>query len=918
SGFFSLKWKTLLVLSLALVIVNAGFAYLVYAKAAAQFDAAQANKRLTQAREFEALMSKAFDSMSIFASFIPRLSTPQTGSLLQQEQHILAALSEHGMLLDFEWGVEGVHFFAGDRMARAAVSWPDGREAPQVESLLRLVQRDEAPHGRLACEKRCMQLIVVPVLQRSQTVGFLLVERSIGDSLKDFHLFSGADIALLRRPSAGTDSPGADAQSWKRDLVGITHEERVLPVLDALTHQLSQGVLPEHPYRIPVGAEWYEVFASPVALSEPDVTALVVNRVTGQVQAIREATTHSFVLGLAGLLFSEVILLGLMWGPMQRIQDVVFALPLLAERSHSRLRRELPDFPRDGLPRDEIDVMVDAIKRVSEGIEMLDEANAAAGEALRESEQSLQLAQAMARVASWTGRPVEGRFDISQGASRIHGLLAHVNTWAEFLAFVHPEDKRAVLKAWRGGRPGGSMDVEFRLLIGERQLDIHAIAEFDVVGAERALRAVGMMQDVSEVRTVQRALARHRDHLEAEVRERTGELVAARNRAQKQAQTKSRFLADMSHEIRTPLNAVLGLAQVGLQQSQNRRVATTFEQILEAGEHLLNIANDVLDLSKIEAGKLVIEEQPFKLRKAVLQSAAMLKPRIDLKGLDMPVVIAADVPERVIGDGFRLQQILINLLSNAVKFTEHGRVTLDVSRGGDNYSFKVKDTGIGMSAAQIARLFKPFDQGSDPSGRNREGTGLGLSISNTLAILMGGDILVHSESGAGSEFELRLPLREVQDSVEVPVDDRLPVAGQGTHLNGVRVLVADDAQINLTVVESLLRAEGAEVTTVGNGKDALTAVLNGGQERFHVVLMDVQMPQMDGRQATRSMRKAGAQVPVIGLTAHVSPEERKASLAAGMHDQLVKPVMQDVLVRTILNYVSGHRSPPPLRKSSLH
>ena len=202
---------------------------------------------------------------------------------------------------------------------------------------------------------------------------------------------------------------------------------------------------------------------------------------------MREATTDSILLGISGLLLSEVILLVLMWGPMWRIQELVRALPLLAEKSFTRLRAQLSDIGRTGAARDEIDVMVKVIGDVSDQIEALDEAHLAAEQALREREQSLQLAQSMARVTAWTGRPLDGGFTLGSGASRINPILAHVHSWGEFLALVHPEDRRGVVTAWRAGRTGGSMDVEFRLLFGEKVVDMHAMADFALVGPGRRL-----------------------------------------------------------------------------------------------------------------------------------------------------------------------------------------------------------------------------------------------------------------------------------------------------------------------------------------------------------------------------------------------------------------------------------------------
>jgi CheY-like chemotaxis protein len=277
----------------------------------------------------------------------------------------------------------------------------------------------------------------------------------------------------------------------------------------------------------------------------------------------------------------------------------------------------------------------------------------------------------------------------------------------------------------------------------------------------------------------------------------------------------------------------------------------------------------------------------------------MLRPRADEKSLQMGVCVAEDFPDWVLGDSFRLQQILINLMSNAVKFTEKGSIFLDVYRESEFSFFNVRDTGIGMSAEQLIRLFTPFHQCENTLTRNHEGTGLGLSISNRLAGLMGGEIKVLSEPGVGSEFILRLPMqvgRGNSSAAEVHIG---PDVSRERRLAGIRVLVADDVRINRAIVEALLEDEGAIVTTATNGLEAVNAVSGHGKDVFDVILMDLEMPKMDGRQATRRIRASQPALPIIGLTAHVSEEEREKSLQSGMDDQLVKPVLPETLVAAI-------------------
>jgi signal transduction histidine kinase/CheY-like chemotaxis protein len=361
------------------------------------------------------------------------------------------------------------------------------------------------------------------------------------------------------------------------------------------------------------------------------------------------------------------------------------------------------------------------------------------------------------------------------------------------------------------------------------------------------------------------------------------------------ARAKSEFMTNMSHEIRTPLNAVLGLAQVGARSAADPVAKAAFQPIEDAGRHLLAIVNDILDFSKLEAGKLSVERQPFRLAAAVEAAAGMVVGRVQAKGLDLQVDLAPGLSEWVDGDELRLKQVLVNLLSNAVKFTERGAITLSVTADGDQVAFAVSDTGIGISPEQLSQLFQPFQQADLSTTRRFGGTGLGLSISHDLACLMGGDLVVASRCGLGSTFTLRLPL---------PASMSAGAASQGSapagqRLRGMRLLAAEDNEVNCLVLGSMLEFEGAQVVFVGNGLEAVGAMHDAGGSAYHAVLMDVQMPVMDGLEATRRILASNPEVRVIGLTAHALEEERERCRAAGMVEHLAKPVDLDELVAVL-------------------
>ncbi|MFN9280101.1 MAG: response regulator [Betaproteobacteria bacterium] len=392
-----------------------------------------------------------------------------------------------------------------------------------------------------------------------------------------------------------------------------------------------------------------------------------------------------------------------------------------------------------------------------------------------------------------------------------------------------------------------------------------------------------------------RALEAANQALEDKVAQRTQDLMDALQRAEGTARSKTDFLARMSHELRTPLNAVIGLAQVGLrEEASGQSPQALYPRILSAGQHLLRVVNDVLDYSRIEAGKCTVESQPFDLATTVAQAAQLLEPQALAQGISLRVEGAPGSRAHVLGDAQRVQQVLVNLLSNAVKFTDRGHVLLRITSEGARHVFEVSDTGIGLTTQQISRLFQPFEQADNSSTRRHGGTGLGLVISLHLAREMGGDITVRSTPGQGSTFVFSVTLPESQ------VRDTEPGAliGATGRLRGLSVLAAEDMEVNRFLLAHVLEQEDARVLFAEDGAAAVQAVqvqarpAPGAASRptpFDVVLMDLQMPVMDGFEATRRIRAIRADLPIIGLTAHALPEERARCLDAGRSGHVAKP-----------------------------
>ncbi|WP_198421343.1 ATP-binding protein [Candidatus Nitrotoga sp. AM1P] len=923
----------LLTLGVVMISVNGTLSWLHFHDLKTRFEEQHTASR-------ERLISEAIavhtDSALRLQTMASMLATVGAGGVFQLEpvsKRLHEHLDNYWPVLQLDLDINSMKVYSKTGASLAAWHADALSDIEQNDRVHAVISQERAMHWT-HCRQTCTQFAAAPILSAGQVAGVVVLGSSLTEVIVSFNRLSGADLGVL--------APGGfimDKNSLANlglQVVALSGSERNLPLL----HQLK--VLPPKQSK----TNWQLVSYQDKQFELSFVTMddgsgaysgamlVVIDDLTQSLAEIRKSVASRLQAELATSLLSLLLLAFLVNAPLQRMTRAVRAIPLLGRSAFAEARAKIAPRGRRFVD-DEIDSLDEAAVALSFRLETLEQEVAAHAEELQDMLHRISIERDFNKSLLDTAQVII----LTQSAS---GSIHSLNRYGEFLtgcsegellgksfiqATIRPETTETETQQALQELATG----EHRHIQRESTLISKPGEQYQITwnhsrlsgqpGETAMILSVGI--DHTERKRAEQDLLNLNASLEVRVEERTFELEQAKQQAETANQAKSEFLSNMSHEIRTPMNSIIGMTQLVRRTELNSKQLDYISKIDHSAQHLLSLINEMLDFSKIEAGKIELDILDFELNTILENISSQLGENATSKCLKLVFDVGPDLSHPLRGDSLRLYQVLLNYTSNAIKFTDKGeiivraRIIENQALGTDSLiRFEVQDSGIGISAEQIAQLFQPFHQADASTTRKYGGTGLGLAISRQLAEMMGGEVGVESQPGKGSTFwftaRLGRGVKPVTATQTMPSVDL-------SIIQGSCILLVEDNLFNQQVAKELLEDAGATVVIANNGKEALELLI---KKHFDCVLMDMQMPVMDGLEATRQIRANPELVAtrIIAMTANAGRENWTRCFDAGMDDFITKPIEFQLLLTTLAKWLvqrSDRAVPVPATASFL-
>jgi len=919
SRFLSLKWKVLLTLGVVMLSVNGTLSWLNHHDLKTRFEEQRTASRERQISEATAVHIDSALRLQAMASVLATVGTRDEFQLELASRQLHEHFDNYWPVLQLDLDINSMKVYS--RTGTSLASWYGDvtSDIEQDDHVHAVISQERAMHW-IHCQKTCTQFAAAPILSAGLVAGVVVLGSSLTEVIISFNRLTGADLGVLA--PEGLVNGSNSLPDLGLQVVALSGSERNLPLLQQLK-SLPLKQSKTNWQLVPYQDKQFEL--SFVAMDNSSgaysgAMLVVIDDLTQALSEIRKSVVSRLQAELATSLLSLLLLALLVHAPLQRMTRAIQAIPLLGRSAFAEARAKISPRGRRFLD-DEIDSLDEAAVALSFRLETLEQQVAAHAGKLQEMLHRISFERDFNESLLDTAQVII----LTQSAD---GSIHSLNRYGEWLTGWKKEELlgKSFVQAIYNDR---SAETETLLALQDLATGEHQHIQHESIltskpgekfaitwnhsrlsgqpGEAAMILSIGI--DHTDLKRAEQNLLKLNASLEDRVEERTFELEQAKQQAEKANQAKSDFLSNMSHEIRTPMNSIIGMSQLVRRTELNSKQLDYVTKIDHSAQHLLRLINEILDFSKIESGKIELDIVNFELDTILENISSQFSESATKKCLKLVFDIDPDLSHPLRGDSLRLYQVLLNFTSNAIKFTDTGEIiirariiennAIGTAGTGNLVRFEVQDSGIGLSAAQITQLFQPFHQADASTTRKYGGTGLGLAISRQLAEIMGGEVGVESVLGVGSTFWFTARLdRGVKPITAAQTESSVDLG----IIQGSCILLVEDNLFNQQVAKELLEEAGAAVVIANNGKEALDLLV---KKHFDCVLMDMQMPVMDGLEATRQIRanpKLTA-TRIIAMTANAGRESLARCFDAGMDDFITKPIEFQLLLTTLAKWL---------------